>query len=65
MNESEMRRSVLDLILWAEPEKIKVIWSFVKSYLSDETVGIHDDEDYLIEYGKSLQAKRRRKEARP
>ena len=54
MNEQEMRRGTIDLVLWASPEKLSVIWSFVSSYLRGETVGVHADADYLIEHGKFL-----------
>lgn len=64
MTEHDMRRAVLDLVLWAEPDKLQTIWSFVRSYLRGEIVGVRADADYLIEHGKFLQAERRRKEAR-
>ena len=60
LNSCQNPRAVLDLILWAKPDKLQTIWSFVRSYLSDEIIGIHADADYLIEHGKFLQAERRR-----
>ena len=56
MNEQEMRRSIIDLVLWASPEKLSAIWSFVSSYLHGEIVGVHADADYLIDHGKFLKA---------
>lgn len=65
MNEAEIRRRTIDLILWADPEKVQTIWAFVSRYLKDEKVGIHVDDDYLILYADYLKSKRRkaRKEA--
>lgn len=60
MSEAEMRRCLIDLILWTSPDRMKCIWSFVSSYLSDEKVGIHADEDYLIAYTDYLNEKRRK-----
>ena len=65
MNEAEIRRRTIDLILWADPEKVRIIWAFVSHYLGDEKVGIHADDDYLIAHADYLKSKRRkaRKEA--
>ena len=57
MSEQDMRRDIIDLVLWTSPDKVKTIWSFVTSYLGDKTVGIHADADYLIEHGKFLKKK--------
>ena len=54
---------MLDLILWAEPDKLRTIWIFVSGYLKGEKVGIHADADYLVEHGKFLQAEHCRKKA--
>ena len=64
MSEAEMRRCTIDLILWTNPDKLKCIWAFVSRYLSDETVGIHADDAYLVGHAdflknKSCKAERR------
>lgn len=61
MSEEEMRRCTIDLILWTSPEKLKGIWSFVSSYLSDEKVGIHADDAYLISHADFLKAQAERR----
>lgn len=60
MNEAEILRRTIDLILWADPEKVRTIWLFVSNYLKDEKVGIHVDDDYLIAHADYLKAKRRK-----
>ena len=54
MSESEMRRSIIDLVLWTSPDKLSNIWAFVSAYLSDETVGLHSNDDYIAERGKYI-----------
>lgn len=60
MNEQEMRRGVIDLVLWTSPDKLRNIWAFVSSYLHDEKIGIHADAEFLIEYGKFLESLEKR-----
>lgn len=57
MSEQDMRRDIIDLVLWTSPEKVQTIWSFVSCYLQGEKVGVHADADYLIAHGEFLKAK--------
>lgn len=64
MSENEMRRCTIDLILWTSPDRLKCIWAFVSKYLSDEKVGIHADDDYIIGHAKFLESKTKKKKER-
>ena len=45
MNEAEKRRCIIDLVLWADADKVSSIWAFVSHYLKDEMVGIHAEPE--------------------
>lgn len=60
MNEAEMRRCIIDLVLWADENKVRNIWGFVSNYLKDEMVGIHAEPEYIIAYADFLKAQRRK-----
>ena len=60
MNEAEKRRCIIDLVLWADADKVSSIWAFVSHYLKDEMVGIHAEPEYIIAHADYLKAKRRK-----
>lgn len=62
MNEADMRKWLIDLILWTSYDRLKLVWSFTSSLLADEKIGIHADDDYLISHGEFLKEKRRKEE---
>ena len=60
MNEAEKRRCIIDLVLWADADKVSRIWEFVSHYLKDEKVGIDAEPEYIIAHADYLKAKRRK-----
>lgn len=59
MSEAEMRRCIIDLVLWADEKKVRNIWGFVSNYLKDERVGIHAEPECIIAHADFLKGKKK------